>query len=56
MQRAEKIPWRRIVDWVFREYRWELDILREYDRSGRLPSREEVERLKSRARRVAATR
>ena len=45
MHRAKRTPWKKIVDWVFDEYGWELDILREYDRTGRLPSRAEVERM-----------
>ena len=45
MRRAKRLSWKEIVDWVFREYGWELDILREYDRTGRLPSRDEVERM-----------
>ncbi len=45
MPRVKRTSWKRIVDWVFEEYGWELDILREYDRTGRLPSRAEVERM-----------
>ncbi len=56
VQRARRASWRRIVDWVLREYRWELDILREYDRTGRLLSRDEIGKLRSRARRVAVQR
>ncbi len=41
----KRTSWKRIVDWVLEEYGWELDILREYDRTGRLPSRAEVERM-----------
>ena len=45
MRHGKRLSWKRIVDWVFEEYGWELDILREYDRTGRVPSRAEVEKM-----------
>ena len=37
---CEDEGWRAVVERVAREYRWELDVLREYDLTGRLPDGE----------------
>ena len=43
------LTWREAIEYVVERYRWELDVLREYDRTGRLPNPAEVERLRRRA-------
>ena len=56
-----RLTWREAIDLAFGRRKWELDILREYDRTGRLPSRAEVEEMlrgkaARRAERAGATR
>ena len=44
-----RITWREAIERALERRRWELDALREYDRTGRIPDPREVERLKQRA-------